>query len=137
MFNTGLELDPKELLEHIKASISVAVGGFVLPFSIGSITVRWFGGTIYQSLFVGMGLSISAIALQSVILHSMRINKSEIGHIIKGEPLLTLEQSSGLVFMAFVTTLIAPVVLKWIAIRTCLHVENAEFCNLWDDSRSS
>ena len=55
MFNTGLELDPKELLEHIKASISVAVGGFVLPFSIGSITVRWFGGDHLSITFCGNG----------------------------------------------------------------------------------
>ena len=84
MFHTGMELDPKELLEHKWPSLSVALGGFVLPFGLGYVLARVFGGTLYQSLFIGIGVSITAIAIQAVILHSMRINRSEIGHIIIG-----------------------------------------------------
>jgi Kef-type K+ transport system membrane component KefB len=84
MFYTGMELDPKELLEHKWPSITVAFGGFILPFILGYFTAYTFGGTQYQSLFVGMGVSITAIAVQAVILHSMRINQGEIGHIIIG-----------------------------------------------------
>ena len=32
MFYTGMEMDPKELLEHIWPSLAVAFGAFVLPF---------------------------------------------------------------------------------------------------------
>jgi Kef-type K+ transport system membrane component KefB len=84
MFHTGMEMDPKELLEHIWPSLGVAVGGFVLPFIIGYLTARAFGGTLYQSLFVGMGLSITAIAVQAVVLYTMKINRTELGHIIIG-----------------------------------------------------
>ena len=84
MFHTGMELDPKELLENIWPSLSVALGGFILPFALGFFTNWMFGGTIYQSLFVGMGVSITAIAVQAVILNTMRINRSELGHIIMG-----------------------------------------------------
>jgi len=84
MFHTGMEMDPKELLEHIWPSLAVAIGGFVLPFVLGYFTTRLFGGTLYQSLFVGMGISITAIAVQSVILHSMKISATHIGHIIIG-----------------------------------------------------
>jgi Kef-type K+ transport system membrane component KefB len=84
MFHTGMEMDPKELLEHLWPSLTVAVGGFVVPFIAGYFTARVFGGTLYQSLFVGMGISITAIAVQSVILHSMRISTTYIGHIIIG-----------------------------------------------------
>jgi Kef-type K+ transport system membrane component KefB len=84
MFYTGMEMDPEELLEHIRPSIGVALGGFLLPFILGFLTCKLFGGTMYQSLFVGMGVSITAIAVQSVILHSMRINRTELGHIIIG-----------------------------------------------------
>jgi len=84
MFYTGMEMDPKELLEHIWPSLSVALGGFILPFIFGFVTCRLFGGTLYQSLFVALGVSITAIAVQSVILHSMRINRTELGHIIIG-----------------------------------------------------
>ncbi|MGD2080717.1 MAG: cation:proton antiporter [Nitrospirota bacterium] len=84
MFHTGLELDPKELLQHFWPSLSVAVGGFVLPFAMGYFSARLFGGTLYQSLFVGMGVSITAIAVQAIILHSMKINRTDLGHIIIG-----------------------------------------------------
>ncbi len=84
MFHAGLEMDPKEALEHMWPSIAVALGGFVLPFILGFFTCRMFGGTVYQSLFVGMGLSITAIAVQARILHDMQIQNTPIGHIIIG-----------------------------------------------------
>lgn len=84
MFHTGMEMDPKELIEHIWPSLAVAIGGFVLPFTLGYFVTQAFGGTLYQSLFVGMGISITAIAVQSVILHSLKISSTYIGHIIIG-----------------------------------------------------
>jgi len=59
MFHTGMELDPKELLEHIWPSLSVALGGFILPFTLGFFTNWMFGGTIYQSLFLSAWVSQS------------------------------------------------------------------------------
>lgn len=88
MFLAGMELDPKELLEHKWPSLAVGLGGFVIPFILGYFTTLLFGSTQYQALFVGMGLSITAIAVQAVILHSMRINRSEIGHIIIGAAII-------------------------------------------------
>ena len=84
MFYAGMEMDPKELLEHIWPSTITALGGIILPFLLGFGTVQLFGGTIMQSLFIGLGISISALAVQAVILQSMRINRTEIGHIIIG-----------------------------------------------------
>lgn len=84
MFHTGVEMNPKELVEHLWPSLAVALGGFVIPFILGYFVTRLFGGTIHQSLFVGMGISITAIAVQSVILHSLRISATYIGHIIIG-----------------------------------------------------
>jgi Kef-type K+ transport system membrane component KefB len=84
MFYAGMEMDPKELLEHIWPSLAVAVGGFVLPFVLGFFVSRYFGGTIFQSLFIGIGLSITAIAVQAVILQEMQIHKTSIGHVIMG-----------------------------------------------------
>ncbi len=84
MFHTGLEMDPKEAVEHIWPSIAVAIGGFILPFILGFFTCWMFGGTVYQSLFVGMGLSITAIAVQARILHDMQIQNTTIGHVIIG-----------------------------------------------------
>jgi Kef-type K+ transport system membrane component KefB len=84
MFYAGMEMDPKELLEHIWPSLAVAVGGFVLPFAMGFLVARFFGGTIFQALFIGIGLSITAIAVQAVILQEMQIHRTKIGHVIMG-----------------------------------------------------
>ena len=84
MFYAGMEMDPKELLEHIWPSLAVAIGGFVLPFAMGFFVARYFGGTVFQSLFIGIGLSITAIAVQAVILQEMQIHKTSIGHVIMG-----------------------------------------------------
>ena len=84
MFYAGMEMDPKELVEHIWPSLAVAIGGFVLPFIMGFFVARYFGGTVFQSLFIGIGLSITAIAVQAVILQEMQIHKTSIGHVIMG-----------------------------------------------------
>jgi Kef-type K+ transport system membrane component KefB len=84
MFYAGMEMDPKELVEHIWPSLAVALGGFVLPFALGFFVASAFGGTVFQSLFVGIGLSITAIAVQAVILQEMSIHKTSIGHVIMG-----------------------------------------------------
>ena len=84
MFYAGLEMDPEELLEHMKPAIMVALGGFVLPFVLGYFFTRFFGGTQYQSLFMGMGLSVTSLAVQARILHDMQIQKTKLGHIIIG-----------------------------------------------------
>jgi Kef-type K+ transport system membrane component KefB len=51
---------------------------------LGFFVSRYFGGTIFQSLFIGIGLSITAIAVQAVILQEMQIHKTSIGHVIMG-----------------------------------------------------
>jgi Kef-type K+ transport system membrane component KefB len=84
MFYAGMEMDPRELVKHIWPSLAVALGGFVLPFVLGYFTCRLYGGTLYQSLFVGMGLSITAIAVQAVILQNMQVHRTKVGHIIIG-----------------------------------------------------
>ncbi len=84
MFYAGMEMDPKELLEHIKPSLAVAVGGFVLPFAMGFFVTRLFDGTVFQALFIGIGLSVTAIAVQAVILQEMQIHKTAIGHVVMG-----------------------------------------------------
>jgi hypothetical protein len=54
---------------------------------------------------------------------------------IINEPLLTKDQFSALVLMAFVTTLIAPLSLKWTVSKTCNAKENASFCQLWEETK--
>ncbi|MFC1849954.1 cation:proton antiporter [candidate division CSSED10-310 bacterium] len=120
MFYTGMEMDARELLEHIWPSMAVAVGGFVVPFVLGYFVTRMFGGTVFQALFVGMGISVTAIAVQSIVLNSMRINKTSIGHIIIGaaiiDDILSLIALSVLLGLAKTGTVIVTD-LGWIILK--------------------
>jgi hypothetical protein len=51
------------------------------------------------------------------------------------EPLLTKDQFSALICMAFVTTIIAPLTLKWTVKKYCTYDENAQYCSLWEKSK--
>ena len=51
------------------------------------------------------------------------------------EPLLTKDQFSALICMAFITTLIAPLSLKWIVKKSCSYDENEQFSRLWEKSK--
>jgi len=84
MFYSGMEMDPHELLEHFWLALAVAVTGFVLPFAGGYGVARLFGATVFQSLFIAMGLSVTALAVQARVLQDMEIHQSKVGHIIIG-----------------------------------------------------
>jgi hypothetical protein len=53
------------------------------------------------------------------------------------EPLLTQNQVSALVLMAFITTLLAPLMLKWSVMKTCSSSEKEKFCQLLSDSKQT
>ncbi|MBI9078946.1 MAG: cation:proton antiporter [Pseudodesulfovibrio sp.] len=88
MFHTGMELDMRSMMQNAGAAIIVAACGFILPFLLGVGVCLFFDGTLYQSLFVGLGLSITAIAVQSVILHDMGLATSRVGHIVIGAAIM-------------------------------------------------
>ena len=84
MFYAGMEMDPHELLEHFWICLAVAVGGFVFPFALGFAVAQLFGATVLQSLFMAMGLSVTALAVGARVLQDMEIHHSKVGHIIIG-----------------------------------------------------
>lgn len=84
MFHTGLELEPDQLKKNLWPAVLVACGGFFVTFGLGFTVTRAFGGTLMQGLFVGMGASVTAIAVQAVVLTEMGINRTGVGHLIIG-----------------------------------------------------
>ena len=56
----------------------------MLLLVLGNLTTRGIGEINNRSLFVVMRISITAIAVLSVILHSLRISTTYLGHIIIG-----------------------------------------------------
>jgi Kef-type K+ transport system membrane component KefB len=88
MLHSGLETDPKELMKSSKKSILVAVLGILLPFFGGFYVSEAFGRSFDESLFIAMGLSITAIAISARIFKDNNITKTQTAHITLGAALI-------------------------------------------------
>jgi len=84
MLHTGLETDPKKLFSSSKKSILIALGGAIIPFLGGYFVARFFDQNIESSLFIGMGLSITAIAISARLFKEYKIQKTEVAHTTLG-----------------------------------------------------
>ncbi|MBD3387363.1 MAG: hypothetical protein GF416_00250 [Candidatus Altiarchaeales archaeon] len=105
MFYAGLETDPKLFFKNIKPSILVGILGFAIPLGLGYYGTLWFmpGATSIQALFVGLGLSITAIAVNARILMDLSLCNSRIGNILIGSAVVDDVLSLGF-FSAVVKT---------------------------------
>ncbi len=84
MFYAGLETNPFDLRKSGRLSFLVAVGGFILPFFLGYGTCLLFGASRIEALFIGMGLSITAIAVNARVLTDMNLTRFRVTPVIIG-----------------------------------------------------
>ncbi|MDA1060817.1 MAG: cation:proton antiporter, partial [bacterium] len=84
MLHSGLETDPHELFKASKKAALVAIGGMILPFFGGFMVSRAFGQTLNESLFIAMGLSITAIAISVRLFKDYKITNTSTAHITMG-----------------------------------------------------
>jgi Kef-type K+ transport system membrane component KefB len=113
--------------------ILAAVAGKLIGCGLGAAIFRY---NFWESAVIGLGMNgrgAVELVVASVVL---RLSNQLMDTKTICEPLLTQDQFSGLVLMAFITTAIAPISLKWAVKRTCLPMEKADFCQLWDESRT-
>lgn len=88
MLHSGLETDPGELMKSSKKSILVAIMGIVLPFLGGYYVSMAFGRSFNESLFIAMGLSITAIAISARLFKEYKLSKTQTAHITLGAALI-------------------------------------------------
>lgn len=84
MLHVGLETDPKEIFGCSKKSLTIALGGVILPLVSGFYVAQLFGQNLIASLFIGMGLSISAIPVAARLFKDLGINKTKVAHLTIG-----------------------------------------------------
>lgn len=84
MLHSGLETNPKELLHSSKKSILIALGGAAVPFALGYYISILFGQSFEASLFIAMGLSVTAIPLASRIFKENNIQNTRAAHVALG-----------------------------------------------------
>ncbi|MEJ2691430.1 MAG: cation:proton antiporter, partial [Deltaproteobacteria bacterium] len=109
--------------------IIIAIVGKLFGCGLGLYPFR---RSLWESAVVGFGMNgrgaVELVMATVVIGLSDKLLAS--GHL--NEPLLTTDQFTALILMAFVTTMMAPITLKLSIQRTCLPEEKAAFCNLME-----
>lgn len=88
MLHAGLETNPKDFFHSSKRSFLVALGGIVLPFTGGFLVSIWFGQSIESALFLGVGLSTTAIAISARLYKDHKIQKSEAANVTMGAAII-------------------------------------------------
>jgi len=88
MLHSGLETDPDELLKAGKKSIMIAISGALFPFMGGYFTSILFGYPPETAFFVGMGISISAIAISARLFKENKMLNHRVAHLSLGAAII-------------------------------------------------
>jgi Kef-type K+ transport system membrane component KefB len=89
MLHAGLETEPEELFKSSKKAFIIALGGALLPFAGGYYVATLFGQEMIPALFIGIGISISAIALAARLFKDLGIQKTRMAHLTLGAAVMT------------------------------------------------
>jgi Kef-type K+ transport system membrane component KefB len=95
-----------------------------------------FKRNFWESAIIGFGMNgrgAVEIVVASVVL---KLSEELMAAGTVAEPLLTEDQFSALILMAFITTLMAPLTLKWSVMKACRSDEKTSFCKLWDEGNT-
>lgn len=89
MFHAGLETNPFQLKKMGNQSVFVGLFGFLLPLSMGYAVCRlFFGIGQTEALFVGLGLAITAIAVNVRVLYDMNMHGFRVTPVIIGAAII-------------------------------------------------
>ena len=89
LFDVGLETDLKRLKESGWTAAIVAIGGFVLPFVLGTfVGYTLFDLSLITSLFIGGTITATSIGITVRVLKDLKKNQSLEGEIVLGAAVL-------------------------------------------------
>ena len=103
MYLAGLHMKPQELLDVSIPAFLIAIFGAFVPMVLGYEVTIWYGFDPVHALFVGVGLSITAVAVKARILMDLGGLESRVGKVIMGAAVL--DDVIGLVFFAILSSL--------------------------------
>lgn len=88
MLHSGLETDPSQLLKTGKKSLLIALGGAILPFLGAYYVSIGFGYEPITALFVGMGISITALPICARLFKDYKMPRSKVAHLTMGSAII-------------------------------------------------
>lgn len=89
MFHSGLESDPKDLFKASKNAIYIAMGGVVLSILGGVGLSYYFGYPIDTAVFIGLSLSITAVAISARLFKDTKLNRTRVAHTVMTAAVMT------------------------------------------------
>lgn len=85
MFYAGLETNPNALKKMGRQAFLVGIGGFLLPYAAGFwLCLLVFEVDGLQAMFIGLALSITAIAVNARIIKDLNLNEYKVAPVIIG-----------------------------------------------------
>lgn len=88
MFYAGLETNPMQLKQQRLASTWVGLTGFLIPFGLTLAVCQFFDLDMKSALFISMGMSITAIAVNARVLHDMDLTCKRVTPVIIGASII-------------------------------------------------
>lgn len=89
LFQVGLETDVRRLANSGQKSFIVAIGGLIVPFSLGFALAYWvFNLSLLVSLFIGGTLTATSIGITVRVLSDLKRQQSKEGQIVLGAAVL-------------------------------------------------
>jgi len=108
MLLAGLELHPRDMVQSSVASLSIAIGGMLLPLGMGFALAWWLipdsEAHLAQSIFLGTALAITAVPVSVKVLMDLRQLKSRVGNTIISAAVL--DDMLSLALLAILTAVI-------------------------------
>lgn len=89
MFHSGMESNPGELYKTSKKALLIALAGIALPFAGGFFVSQWYGYDGLASVFVGLALSVTAVAISARVFKDTKIHRTEVAHVTMTASILT------------------------------------------------
>ena len=82
MLHAGLETEPKKLMHSSKLGLSVSIGALVLPLALGYGISLAFGSNQLEALFIGICMSITAVAVTSKMFKDLKYKNHSIKNLV-------------------------------------------------------
>lgn len=82
-FLAGAEIDPESLRAHLKASLSIGIAAFLLPFvGVWLFAQYVLGWSLHQAQIAGIALSTTSVAVVYAVMVETRQNETALGKML-------------------------------------------------------
>jgi Kef-type K+ transport system membrane component KefB len=112
LFTVGLETSPSDLVKVGRQSLSVALAGVILPFSLGFGYLMLRGEATHEAAFVGAAMVATSVGITARILRDLHVLKTRAAQIILGAAVF--DDILGMILLAIVASMATVGGVHWL-----------------------